>query len=266
MLRYIDFEKQNRRIRYRHCRIGLISFVIIFPLAIIFLWSPIPILSFTIKPQNYSINYAFWNADLSYNAWTPAELISMNQNNLTLITTFNNESAADWFPRWNTDYPNISFWLTFYPSPNLGSYVWEGFSSYVINQTENAVLTCISENYTNVKGVIFDFEPAFYPGENATNISANLNPVQRSISLQEWQSFFSFMTINAPNWQIGCCYFLRSDIDVLMGNNNLDTFWGTFSYQLPFTNFIPMLYRGQPITPENFSYININSADANHGL
>jgi hypothetical protein len=205
-----------------------------------------------IEPQDYDAKIAFW-ASQDPNTYSDIQKQSLNAHSAMLIHCDIPRNLSD--PTQRTDYINsITYWNNTYPDVRImpaifstyGGYVWDGESSETIQRAKDYINLSIEENLTNMVGLSFDWEQPY----NATkmeelgiDISANVTRHQESID--NWNEFFDWVDINAPDMIMQNINYLEASIDFFDGDNDLQVAekYNVFDVE-GWDEYAPMIYRG----------------------
>lgn len=227
----------------------IILIMILSPMLVIF-FAHTPISSITIYSKNYTPHFTLWGSEF-YEYYSDQTRESINNNNVSLIYCVY-DGVFETIKTWNDNYPNVSIYLAVYSNNINGGYTWDGCVWDVIIKSKEYVNRVISENLTNVVGLIYDFESPYYSGSgNKTMITTFSDIGRHQDAIQKWTDFFTWLHENAPNMTTTAVPFVNVMNDLKNHNDIIELMLSTTSVIIDSWTYIaPMVYRAMP--PKNY--------------
>lgn len=224
----------------RHGKAIAIMWLCIAGFGFTILASDIPIWYITVTPQNYTIQFKAW-CNPNYNIYTPEEIASMNRFNVTLYGNCDDfyGSAALWL----ANAPNVKLIRTVYSQSLEGSFVWDGNSDDVIARSKMFVQEMMVYNYSNVKGLVFDWENPVSHYEK-TWVYPSPDDTRHQQSITAWNEYFAWLHDYAPHLEMVHVNWIMSSYDANDGDYDLHNALAFNTFQVPYWSaYEPMIYR-----------------------
>ena len=204
-----------------------------------------------IEPQDYDAKIAFW-ASHNPDIYTDVQKQSLDDHSALLIhyDTFNLSNSflktlyINRITYWNNTYPNVKI-MPAIPAP-YGGFVWDGESPGTIKFAKEYINLVLEENVTNIVGLSFDWEkPNNYTRLEELGFNLQANETRHQESIDDWNEFFDWVDINAPDMIMQNVNYLGSSIDNIDGDNDLQVVESYNVFDVArWDEYAPMLYRG----------------------
>jgi hypothetical protein len=207
---------------------------------------PTPMGEIEIQPLDYQARFAFWGSHY-HTRYTSTQIDALNRHKViispyTVSLDGSNATATAFIDEmnwWKTNAPNVSFLPAVLGVP--GIFVWDGavgstaLAKYIVGLVQQ-------NNLTNIIGLSFDWESPVKA--SLGNVSYAPDRIRHEVAKADWQEFFDWMEIHAPDMFLSCVNYWEMAQDLVDDDFDLHVKQTFLTYELPYWDeYAPMIYR-----------------------